>query len=166
MFGDAAREEVEKRLGGELGHMLRSRLLIVAGWYPVGWYRELLAELQTLDPSPDLSRRVGLTSGRREVKGIYRIMFRMLSTELLVRQAPRFYRMFYKGGHAELLESSSTHALARYSGCAGFDRRVWLDLLGGSEAGFECTGARDLQLRFIEGGRDGDDSALVSVTWT
>ncbi len=56
-------------------------------------------------------------------------------------------------------------ALVDYTGCYGFDRSVWEDLLGGAQAGFEATGAKGMLVRILEGGRDGCDSMLASIIW-
>lgn len=99
------------------------------------------------------------------MRGLYRIMFRVLATETLVRQAPRFYDMFYHGGRAQVTEATAGRGAVRYSDCRGFDYLVWQDLMGGAQAGFEATGARNLVLRADEGGKDGDAGLLVSVRW-
>lgn len=158
---------VKTGIEGEFGEALRYGTLLPSNWYPVAWYRELFATGARLAPDIfNIGREAGRLSGAREIRGIYKLIFRALSTETIALQAPRLFKLFYKGGGAvQILESSKTSARVVYSECHGFDRNVWQDLLGGAEAIFTATGARDLRIRVEEGGGNGDTRMQASVVW-
>lgn len=158
---------VKAGIGGAFGEALSFGTLLPSNWYPIAWYRELFAVGSKLAPDIfNLGREAGRLSGEREIRGIYKVVFRALSTETIALQAPRFFKLFYNGGgKVEVLESGKTFARVRYSECWGFDRNVWQDLLGGAEAIFTATGARSLRLRVEEGGGDGDAHMLASIRW-
>ena len=115
---------------------------------------------------PNFAREVGKVSAARDVKGIYRIVFRALSTETLVKQSPRLFRLFYEGGQVDVQEVRSGFARVRYSECRGFDRNLWLDLLGGGEGVLTAAGAHELRVRIEAGGGDGHDHLQATVTWS
>jgi hypothetical protein len=165
--GQAFRDEVLSSVTSEAGEALRYGTLLSSNLYPVGWYRELFrAAVALASETPNFAREVGKISAARDVKGVYRIVFRALSTETLVKQSPRLFKLFYEGGQVDVQEVRSGFARVRYSECRGFDRNVWLDLVGGSEGVLTAAGARDLRVRIEAGGGDGHDHLQATVTWT
>jgi hypothetical protein len=165
--GEGFKNDVLEHVPGAGGLALREKSLLSSNWYPVEWYRDVFATAVKLAPGvPSLARDAGRLSGGKDVRGVYRIMFRLLATETMIRQSPRLFRLFYDGGEVSVLEVREGFARVRYAGCDGFDRNVWHDLVGGSEAVFEATGAKGLRIRIEEGGGDGDSHMLGSVVWT
>ena len=165
--GQAFRDAVLSSLASEAGEALRYGTLLSSNLYPVAWYRDLFHAVLALAPdSPNFAREIGKTSAVRDVKGVYRIVFRALSTETLVKQSPRLFRLFYEGGQVDVADVRSGFARVRYSECRGFDRNLWLDLLGGSEGVLTVSGAHDLRMRIEAGGGDGRDHLQATVTWT
>ena len=165
--GQAFREAVLADVVGEAGEALRYGTLLSSNLYPVGWYRDLFhAALAKVPESPNFARDVGKVSAARDVKGVYRIVFRALSTETLVKQSGRLFKLFYEGGQVDVQDARSGFARVRYSDCRGFDRNLWLDLLGGSEGVLTAAGARDLRFRIEAGGGDGQDHLQATVTWS
>jgi hypothetical protein len=164
--GPAYRQSVLSELPGEVGDALRGRFLLSANFYPVAWYRELFAVGAQLAPGAlNFAREVGRTSGERDISGIYKVLFRALSTELVIKQSPRLFRIVYQGGKIEVLEARKGFARVSYSECWGFDRNVWQDAVGGAEACFQATGAQDLSVRIEKGGGDRDATMITQVYW-
>ena len=164
--GPALVAAVKQEIGGEFGEALRFGSLLPSGWYPVAWYRELFKTGAELAPDVlNMGREAGRLSGAREIRGIYKVIFRALSTETIALQAPRLFKLFYSGGKVEVLESNKKFARVHYSECFGFDRHLWQDLLGGAESIFAATGAKDLRIRVEEGGGNGDHQMLTTATW-
>ena len=164
--GQEFRDAVLTNVVGEAGDALRYGTLLSSNLYPVAWYRDLFhAALAKVPESPTFARDVGKVSAARDVKGVYRIVFRALSTETLVKQSGRLFKLFYEGGQVDVQEVRSGFARVRYSECRGFDRNLWLDLLGGSEGVLTAAGARDLRFRIEAGGGDGHDHLQATVTW-
>ncbi len=166
MRGDGFREDVLAVLAGECGEALRGGFLLSSNFYPVSWYRDLFAAASELAPGAlHFAREIGRVSGERDLRGIYRVLVRALSTERLVRQSPRLFRVVYQGGGVEVLETGKGAARVRYFDCFGFDRNVWQDAIGGASAVFRATGAESLAMRVESGGGDGDSEMTVCVTW-
>ena len=46
---------------------------------------------------------------------------------------------------------------AHYRGCVGFDRVLWENVLGGATAVLEAGGAKDVRVKAVRGGGDGDE---------
>jgi hypothetical protein len=166
MRGPAFRDSVLSRVGGEAGEALRYGTLLSSNLYPVAWYRELFrAVLEQTPEAPNFAREVGKVSAGRDVRGVYRIVFRALSTEIMIKQSPRLFRLFYEGGQVDVQEVKSGFARVRYAECRGFDRNLWLDLLGGSESILLASGAKEFRVRIEAGGGDGQDHMQATVTW-
>lgn len=153
-------------MAGEGGEALRGGFLLSANYYPVAWYRDLLASGVRLAPGAlSFARDVGRASGERDISGIYKVLFRALSTELVIKQSPRLFRVVYQGGKIDVLETRSGFARVAYSECWGFDANVWQDALGGAEACFRATGAEKLTLRIEQGGGNRDAAMVVQIHW-
>jgi hypothetical protein len=166
MRGQPFRDKVVRSMTTEGGEALRYGTLLSSNLYPIAWYRELFrAVLEHVPEAPNFAREVGKVSAGRDVRGVYRIIFRALSTELLIKQSARLFRLFYDGGQIDLQEVRSGFARVRYSECYGFDRNLWLDLLGGSESILQASGAKDVRFRIEAGGADGHDYMQATVTW-
>jgi len=166
MRGQAFRDAVVANMQGEGGEALRYGTLLPSNLYPIEWYRELFrAVVEQTPDTPNFAREVGKVSAGRDVRGVYRIIFRALSTELLIKQSPRLFRLFYDGGQVDVQDVKSGFARVRYAECYGFDRNLWLDLLGGSESVLAASGAKELRIRIEAGGGDGQDHMQATVTW-
>jgi hypothetical protein len=164
--GQTFRDAVLTNLAGEAGDALRYGTLLSSNFYPATWYRDLFGAALSLAPeTPNFAREIGKVSAARDVKGVYRIVFRALSTEILVKQSARLFRLFYEGGQVDVQDVRSGFARVRYSECRGFNRNLWLDLLGGSEGVLIAAGANELRVRVEAGGGDGHDHMQATVTW-
>jgi hypothetical protein len=166
MRGQVFRDAVLAGVGSEAGEALRYGTLLSSNLYPIAWYRELFRAVLGQTPAePNFAREVGKVSAGRDVRGVYRIIFRALSTEIMIKQSPRLFRLFYEGGQVDVQDVKSGFARVRYAECFGFDRNLWLDLLGGSESILLASGAKDLRIRVEAGGGDGQEHMQASVVW-
>jgi len=164
--GDGLRTAALAGMSGPGGEALREGSLLSANYYPVGWYRELFASATRLLPAQrTLARDVGYRSGRRDIAGMYKVLLRALSTEMLIKQSQRLLRVVYEGGGVEVLEVTRGFARVHYRDYFGFDRNIWQDAIGGAEAAFQATGAKELAIDVEQGGGDGDPTMTVSITW-
>jgi hypothetical protein len=151
---------------GPGGEALREGSLLSANYYPVAWYRELFASAARVLPAQkQLALDIGYRSGRRDIAGIYKVLLRALSTEMLIKQSQRLLRIVYEGGGVEVAEVTRGFARVRYHDYFGFDRNIWQDAIGGAQAAFEATGAKDLTIAVEQGGGDGHANMTVTVTW-
>lgn len=163
MKGQPFRADVVAALEGEVGDAARTGTLLAAGWYPVGWYRQILVEVTKRAGLPFI-RQLGRTSTRESVSSVHRIFMRMLSPETLIKQGARVFSSFYD---AKLEVASVSTGVARitWSGCHGFDKACWLDQLGATEELVDMSGAKLPRVKTISGGEDGDSEMVVEVAW-
>ncbi|MEZ4376446.1 MAG: hypothetical protein R3B07_36920, partial [Polyangiaceae bacterium] len=54
---------------------------------------------------------------------------------------------------------------ARYSGCKGWSRDMWVEQFAGAECFLQLAGAKAVTFRSLLGGRDGDTEAVVEARW-
>jgi hypothetical protein len=151
----------------EIERAIRLGEIVVNGWYPIDWYRELHAAMNQAcsEPGLDLSRRIGRESAIADFRGIYRLLLRVVSSETLVAQAPRLFRMYYEGGEVEMIESDKGFGVLDFRGWQGFDRAMWADVVGGIEGVLVARRAVDVRPRVLRGG--GSDGTLrVEYRWS
>jgi hypothetical protein len=166
LYDEQFRRDVLRTTPGPGGDSLRDGSLLPSSFYPASWYGAMLRAACALRPEAfNLAREVGRASAARDLKGIYRVVFSALSPETVIKRAPRLFKLFYSGGQVDLLELGPRSARVGYSACYGFDRNIWQDLQGGTEAVFQATGARALVLKAEQGGGDGDSFMVASVVW-
>jgi serine/threonine protein kinase len=166
LHGDELKAAALAGMGGAGGEALREGSLLSANFYPVAWYRELFASAARQVPGLNtLARDVGFRSSQRDVAGIYKVLLRALSTEMLIKQSQRLLRVVYEGGGVDVLEVQRGLARVRYHDYFGFDRNIWQDAIGGAEAAVLATGAKQLGFAVQQGGRDGDPHMVVEITW-
>lgn len=160
-----------------VSHALRSELpererealhdpVLAATWYPIGIYRELhLAAQRIAKGGSELSRQIGRDGVARDFQGVYKLLAGALQPHWLISWAPRMYGRYFRGGQLAVTEARKGFACGRWTGCAGFDKNLWLDMIGSSEAALEACGATHVRHRIVEGGGDGDPNATVELRW-
>jgi len=165
--GEAATQSVLEALPGELGKIVRFGGLAASAWYPMSSYRALLATIrQVTRGGPDLLRAVGRESSYDDFRGVYRVVAFVLAPERLIQQAPRAWSLYFDAGGLDVVEARDGMACARFFGCFGFDRNVWERAMGGSQGLLEVCGAKNVRLRVVSGGGDGDDRLELEARWT
>jgi hypothetical protein len=156
---------VRAALPGEMGAALRLGTLLTSGWYPISWYRAFYATLVTVNgQGPGVVHELGRRSARRDVTGIYKLVFKVISVQTAFSQASRVARQYFKLGDM-IIEPGDHRATARYVGFTGFDANIWTDFAAGGEMVMELAGARDLAWKITSGGGDGDDHMHADMTW-
>lgn len=166
-FGSAAKLDVCAASSGELGKLLRYGGLVSSGWYPVALYCELQAlAQQVLQRGSELARRIGYVNLKRDLSGPYRVLVFLLTPEAIISGTPRIMQHYWRGGRVAVTEARDGMAAAHFRGWHGFDRNVWLDLIGAAEAAIEVAGGESVRSRVVSGGRDGDDELDLELRWT
>jgi hypothetical protein len=165
LHGAATREAVMHALPPDLAEKIRTRTILVGSWYPMSWYRDLLAAVrkQGIDGEEQL-RALGHASALVDVTTLYRALFRVLSPELVARNAGRLLSTFYRGDfRVEVKETKPGMAMVEFTGFHGMDRYCWLDAVYGFEAVFAMVGGKNSRAA-IESGGEGA-TATVSLRW-
>src|SRR5258706_911464 len=110
-------------------------------------------------------RQLGREASITQFRGIHRLLWRVISSELLVSQAPKIVRMYFDGGEIGVTEVATGFGVIEFSGWDGFDRTIWAALMGGIEGFLVARRAGDIRHRVLRGG--GSDGGLkVEYRWS
>lgn len=161
MHGAAVLDRGIEALPQPLRDSVRANRLLPSTWVPITSYAAMLKGFALDDGA---MKAIGVASVERDVNTIYRAVFRLLSAELLARQTPRLFGIYFRGGKITVLESGKDFCRVDYRECYGFDRLVWQDYLAGAEGVLKFCGARGLHIVVEEGGRD-EPSMIASARW-
>lgn len=134
-------------------------------WYPLEWLSDAYRALdEVTGGGTKLAESIGYYSAKKDFNGIYRIFFRFMKPETLLQKASRIFPTFYSMARQDITESREGFARCTWR-CPGFDANIWADTHGACRAALEICGARNVELRFISGGNDGDDKAVSEASW-
>jgi hypothetical protein len=156
-----------RELTPEIASALRLGAVVTTGWYPIEWYRALHAAVSRACPGEgsELARKLGREGSIQQFRGIHRLLLRVISSELLVSQAPKIFRMFFDGGEVAMAEVGTGLGVIEFSGWHGFDRSIWNDVVGGMEGFLVARRAVDIRHRVLRGGGS-DGSLKVEYRWS
>jgi hypothetical protein len=148
----------------EIEEALRLGAVVASGWYPIDWYRALHVAIHTAcSGGLELSRQLGRESSIDDFRGIYRYLLKVISSEVLVAQAPRVFQMYFKGGEVMMTDSSRCAGVLDFRGWHGFDKAIWADVTGGVEGILVARGAAAVRQRVLRGGSE--DHLTVEYRW-
>jgi hypothetical protein len=151
----------------EMVEALRYGKLIASGWYPLDWYNAMLkAIVSTSNEGDRVIREIGREAIRADLKGIYKLVFKVLSPETLYSVSSRIFSSYFDTGKAEPLEIRKGYVRIRWTGCTGFDRQTWIVVFSAGEMLLEFAGASNVRLHVISGAGPNDDHAEVHYRWT
>lgn len=151
----------------ELRDAIRFHRIVVGGWYPIEWYRLLMRSFIVGGGgnADVLIRAIGRASTDRDLHGIYRNLLRLLAPGTLVSLYARLFSRYYSSGRLTVDSSEANYMLVTLSECTGFDRNMYLEILGSAERLIELSGGSEPRTRIIAGGRDGVDHATIEGRW-
>lgn len=143
--------------------------VLVGGWYPVAWYRELHGALQDATGSgPELSFQMGYENTRADFtgNGVYRFVARSLGPSTVLTLGARIFNFYWRPAKMKIVPigPGKNHGRGRWTGCQGFDRNVWLDLFGSVYAVLELAGGRDIELNPLDASQD-LSTMLMEARW-
>lgn len=156
---------VRDAIPGEAGEALRFGGVVASGWYPVAWYRQMYGAIVAIGGSDRLAVELGHVSTARDITTIHRVLFRVLSVELLLKQSGKVLAQYFRGARITVTSSAPRSVRLAYSDFHGFDRILWLDLLGSAEEMLLQTGAKAVWSRYVEGGTDASPNAVLEAGW-
>jgi hypothetical protein len=162
--GRDAVDATYKELPPEVESALRLGEIVSNGWYPIEWYRALHSAMNRAcdEKGVELSYRIGRESSISQFRGMHRLLLRVLSSEMLVSQSPKIFRMYFDGGEVVMSDVSTGLGTIEFSAWHGFDRAIWSGIMGGLEGFLVARRAFDIRHRVIRGG--GSDGSL-KVEW-
>ncbi|MCC6644386.1 MAG: hypothetical protein IT374_02300 [Polyangiaceae bacterium] len=164
--GAGARERCVGAMAPEIGDPLRYGQIVAGGWYPIGWYKAMWqGVLAGAQGGPELVRQVAHECMRQDTAGVYRLVMRLVSPETVFAGASRFFSTYYDTGTLQVRHRDTGFARAEWTGCAGFDRTMWQEVVASGEALVEFAGGKHVRHRILSGGRDGDVDTVSEVHW-
>ncbi|MBC7171089.1 MAG: hypothetical protein H5U40_01605 [Polyangiaceae bacterium] len=163
--GEEGVEAVIESLPRDQAEMLRYTI-VNTGWYPISIYRALWAAiLRETGESYAIARAIGAASVRRDIKGVYRMLFRALSADTAFTLSSKLFSSYYDAGSVTVEERRKGQALAVYEGCVGFDRTMYEELAGSGEEILRLSGAKDVRMTIVRGGQDGNPACEMLLEW-
>jgi hypothetical protein len=162
--GADAMDRINADLPPDLARAYKGGEILPMGWYPIGWYSGLHVAARKTHGA-NISRAVGKEAAKEDVNTLYRFILRFFSPETLLKQSGRVFALFCEGGTCEVEASRKGFARIRYGNCAGGNRGVWENVLGGTETLVEVCGGRAVLAKVAARGNDGDDEMTAEVTW-
>jgi hypothetical protein len=165
--GDEAMARFRDRAPASVLALLDSRALVAVGWYPIDWYRALVAAaMEATGDRLELARELGRDATLNDFRGIYRMLCFVVSPEALLKRAQGVFARYRRPGTLIVERAEPGFARVRLEGCTGFDEAMWQVTLGGCMGLLEACGARAITLRIVSGGGDGDASAVGEGRWS
>jgi len=163
--GEAGVEDVLAAVPPGIAQRLRQREFLVAGWYPVASYCQLLVGVRQLGGEAFL-REIGAASMRADLTSIHRLVLKLLSPSTLMSISQRMFPRYFTMGKIELVSKEDRYLRARYSECQGWSREMWVEQFAGAETFLQLAGAKAVSVRPVLGGRQGDTEAVIEARWS
>jgi len=163
--GSEILEKVLEDVGPANAEMLRYRI-VQTGWYPVSLYRAMWASiLRCTGDDYEVVRRIGAGATRRDVTGVYRVFFRVLSPETVLSLSGKLFDNYYDTGKLTVVDRKHGSCRAVYEGCRGFDRAMWEELVGAAMEIIAIGGGKNARVAIEKGG--GSQSFCTAfIEWT
>lgn len=163
--GEPFVECVLRKMSTEQAHALRYTV-VQTGWYPIALYRALWAAI--LWECPDgytFVRTVGGAAIRRDVGGVYRVLFKVLSIDSLLTLSSKLFPYYYDTGSIRNERIAGDRIRSIYEGCVGFDRAMWEELAGSCAELIRMAGAKDVHVGIVRGGQDHSSACVMQIEW-
>ncbi len=163
--GQAVADRVLGALSGEDRSAIEYRV-VQTGWYPVELYRTLLDTIASETGEGDaMIRAIGAASIRRDVTGVYRVFFKILSPETVLSISGKLFSVYYDTGSLSITDAGPCFARSEYKGCRGFDRNMWVELEGSSESLLQLAGARNPKAKIVRSS-DAESACTIEARWS
>lgn len=164
--GASTSAAVVARLTPAFEASLRTGHVRAEQWYPIERYRELLAAIVSVTGDDAIMRAIGFECSRMDLSGMYKFFGRLLRPQTLFSGAMRLFKSYYDTGEVWVVAASTGAAHALWKECHGFDENMWLEVLGSCTAILELGGARNVELRVVNGGKRLDAHLELRASWS
>ena len=134
-------------------------------WYPAQAHLELLELLlhDVADDDPTLLAEFAREAIRRDLRGIYRVLLRVMSPTWVVARADRFLSAYLNYGRVEILERSLVGARLRFV-LDPASEAFWEGLAGSIRGALEGAGAE--HPRVLREPSDDPNEAIYRSSWS
>jgi hypothetical protein len=165
--GKATADAVLQKLPPQLAEGIRYGTITATGWYPIDWYRELFQSIVATTGEGDrIVREIGRESAKLDMSGVYKYVFKLLTPRAIFELSTRLFSNYYDTGAVRIVESRSGFVHVRWSGCKGFDRNLWLEVVSSCETYLELARASNVRTRIVAGAGADDVNMDVQAFWT
>jgi hypothetical protein len=146
---------------------LRYGRIVAGGWYPIEQYRDLFAAVgSTTNEGERIIHELGREAARLDMTGVYKAVFKLLSPQIIFNLSARLFSNYYNTGKVTIIESRHGFVQASWTGCKGFNRHLWVEVLASAEMYLELAGAKNIRMRILLGGGQDDAFAEAQAHWT
>jgi hypothetical protein len=154
-------------MGSEVAQAYRYGTVLAASWYPISWYRDVLAAFRSaVNAGPELPKRIGRLAAQHDMKGAHkRLIAWLASPQTLLALSQRVFSNYYDTGSVHISETREGFVRMRAQGCIDWDVNMWSELVGSSEALLEIAGARHVQVRWLSSSREHSSDHEFEAHW-
>ena len=164
--GRHALESAFERAPKALVKLFREGRVLASTWYPLTFHADLLSAIHDTTPGGrELMRKLGRHSMKNDMSGVYRAFAKLLGPDRSLQVSTRLFNHYYDTGRADIIDSHAGFALVRWTGCTGFDPRLFQVMMGSCESLMECVGGRHVRTRLRAGAQNGDDFCEMAAFW-
>jgi hypothetical protein len=165
-FGPEGARKALAHMPQEVASAIANNQVLVMGWYPVAWYAQMHAAIDTaLHGGSATARKLGHDATYADFTGMHRLIGSMLTAHTVFAQSHRLMGMYWKGGTIERLELTSGYVRLRFEHFSGFTMLVWEDIMGSLEALLEVCRARYVRCRHL-GAPSPSGDIIIEARWT
>lgn len=167
LHGTECLEHTLRNCPTELNEALRYQRVIASGWFPIEWYKGLFSAFtEAVGGDPEAAvRQIGRHTLEHDMNTVNRALLRLLSIETALSAGSRIFKQFYSRGSLRVEAIEKGYLRLHLTGCVGFDRNMYIEILGSTERLSELAGAKSTRGRIVGGGRNGSDYATIDVWW-
>jgi hypothetical protein len=166
LYGPFTATAIKEKLPPDLRNRVENNLIFTGNWYPLDWYNQVYVAAQEVT---GLGLELPLVLSRENIKKdlgrIYKIFIRWLSPEYVIGRAARLFNTYYDTGTFAIDETRKGFVRAHLTGCHGFNKNIWVGLLGGCEAALIASGVKNIKFTVTKGGGDGESEMEFEATW-
>jgi hypothetical protein len=165
--GEAVQRALLETVNEELRHGFAYRSIVPGGWYAIELYKELLRGIRSATgESKELVYEIGRQCTRDDMSGIYSVIAKLISPQSLWSLSQRVFSSYYSVGTVKMTETRNGYSHAAWTNCKGFDENMWTEVLGSCVQLLEIGGAKDVCIRVLSGGRNGNDHMEAAAHWS
>jgi len=166
LYGPFTANAILMRLPPDLRDRIQQGLIFTGNWYPLQWYNQVYVAAQEVTGlGLELPHVLSRENIKKDLGRIYAIFVRWLSPEYVISRAARLFNTYYDTGSFVIDEVRKGYVRARLTGCHGFNKNLWVGLLGGCEAALIASGVKNIRFNVLKGGGDGDSDMEFEATW-
>ena len=164
--GEAGLDRVLAQCSPELKGFVDSGIA-KARWYPFDRFVEFNLVIDRLFGKGDLEliRQLGRFSADANLTTIYRLFFKVGTTQWILARGARLWSAHYDSGDLEVQTPGKHDAVLRFHGFATPHRALCLTLAGWCQRSIELSGGANVQVTEARCRLHGDDVCQLDAAW-